>query len=145
MRKLFPVTAALFGAVLLAGCASNSQEITKMGGLSIKVENTAKTEIDMVKIWKREDGELILTGRIMQRGYGRLIRGHVDVEFIDNGTNAQRQYVGDIQRAIPITKHFKRANFDSNLGNLELAAGQLNLRYHEEAHQLEPMELKKNT
>jgi len=28
---------------------------------------------------------------------------------------------------------------------LELAAGQLNLRYHEEAHQLEPMELKKNT
>ncbi|MEP0338609.1 MAG: hypothetical protein ABJ388_17860 [Alphaproteobacteria bacterium] len=145
MRKLFPVTAALFGAVLLAGCASNSQEITKMGGLSIKVENTARTEIDMVKIWKREDGELILTGRIMQRGYGRLIRGHVDVEFIDNGTNAQRQYVGEIQRAIPITKHFKRANFDSNLGNLELAAGQLNLRYHEEAHQLEPMELKKNT
>ena len=145
MRKLFPVTAALFGAILLAGCASNSQEITKMGGLSIKVENTAKTEIDMVKIWKREDGELILTGRIMQRGYGRLIRGHVDVEFIDNGTNAQRQYVGEIQRAIPITKHFKRANFDSNLGNLELAAGQLNLRYHEEAHQLEPMELKKNT
>ena len=136
MRKLFPVTAALFGAVLLAGCASNSQEITKMGGLSIKVENTARTEIDMVKIWKREDGELILTGRIMQRGYGRLIRGHVDVEFIDNGTNAQRQYVGEIQRAIPITKHFKRANFDSNLGNLELAAGQLNLRYHEEAHQL---------
>ena len=145
MRKLFPVTAALFGAVLLAGCASNSQEITKMGGLSIKVENTARTEIDMVKIWKREDGELILTGRIMQRGYGRLIRGHVDVEFIDNGTNAQRQYVGEIQRAIPITKHFKRANFDSNLGNLELAAGQLNLRYHEEAHQLEPMERKKNT
>lgn len=145
MRKLFPVTAALFGAILLAGCASNSQEITKMGGLSIKVENTARTEIDMVKIWKREDGELILTGRIMQRGYGRLIRGHVDVEFIDNGTNAQRQYVGEIQRAIPITKHFKRANFDSNLGNLELAAGQLNLRYHEEAHQLEPMELKKNT
>ena len=145
MRKLFPVTAALFGAILLAGCASNSQEITKMGGLSIKVENTARTEIDMVKIWKREDGELILTGRIMQRGYGRLIRGHVDVEFVDNGTNAQRQYVGDIQRAIPITKHFKRANFDSNLGNLELAAGQLNLRYHEEAHQLEPMELKKNT
>ena len=145
MRKLFPVTAALFGAVLLAGCASNSQEITKMGGLSIKVENTARTEIDMVKIWKREDGELILTGRIMQRGYGRLIRGHVDVEFVDNGTNAQRQYVGEIQRAIPITKHFKRANFDSNLGNLELAAGQLNLRYHEEAHQLEPMELKKNT
>ncbi|MEQ9586524.1 MAG: hypothetical protein RJS97_00910, partial [Parvibaculaceae bacterium] len=140
MRKLFPVTAALFGAILLAGCASNSQEITKMGGLSIKVENTARTEIDMVKIWKREDGELILTGRIMQRGYGRLIRGHVDVEFIDNGTNAQRQYVGEIQRAIPITKHFKRANFDSNLGNLELAAGQLNLRYHEEAHQLEPME-----
>ena len=116
-----------------------------MGGLSIKVENTARTEIDMVKIWKREDGELILTGRIMQRGYGRLIRGHVDVEFVDNGTNAQRQYVGEIQRAIPITKHFKRANFDSNLGNLELAAGQLNLRYHEEAHQLEPMELKKNT
>lgn len=145
MRKLFPVTAALFGAILLAGCASNSQEITKMGGLSIKVENTARTEIDMVKIWKREDGELILTGRIMQRGYGSLIRGHVDVEFVDNGTNAQRQYVGDIQRAIPITKHFKRANFDSNLGNLELAAGQLNLRYHEEAHQLEPMELKKNT
>ncbi|MBB89575.1 MAG: hypothetical protein CMF68_01170 [Magnetovibrio sp.] len=145
MRKLFPVTAALFGAILLAGCASNSQEITKMGGLSIKVENTARTEIDMVKIWKREDGELILTGRIMQRGYGRLIRGHVDVEFVDNGTNAQRQYVGEIQRAIPITKHFKRANFDSNLGNLELAAGQLNLRYHEEAHQLEPMELKKNT
>lgn len=145
MRKLFPVTAALFGAVLLAGCASNSQEITKMGGLSIKVENTARTEIDMVKIWKREDGELILTGRIMQRGYGRLIRGHVDVEFVDNGTNAQRQYVGEIQRAIPITKHFKRAKFDSNLGNLELAAGQLNLRYHEEAHQLEPMELKKNT
>ena len=100
MRKLFPVTAALFGAILLAGCASNSQEITKMGGLSIKVENS---------------------------------------------TNAQRQYVGEIQRAIPITKHFKRANFDSNLGNLELAAGQLNLRYHEEAHQLEPMELKKNT
>ncbi len=145
MRKLFPVTAALLGAILLAGCASNSQEITKMGGLSIKVENTARTEIDMVKIWKREDGELILTGRIMQRGYGRLIRGHVDVEFVDNGTNAQRQYVGEIQRAIPITKHFKRANFDSNLGNLELAAGQLNLRYHEEAHQLEPMELKKNT
>lgn len=145
MRKLFPVTAALFGAILLAGCASNSQEITKMGGLSIKVENTARTEIDMVKIWKRDDGELILTGRIMQRGYGRLIRGHVDVEFVDNGTNAQRQYVGDIQRAIPITKHFKRAIFDSNLGNLELAAGQLNLRYHEEAHQLEPMELKKNT
>ena len=107
MRKLFPVTAALFGAILLAGCASNSQEITKMGGLSIKVENTAKTEIDMVKIWKREDGELILTGRIMQRGYGSLIRGHVDVGFVDNGPNAQRQYVGDIQRAIPITKHFK--------------------------------------
>ena len=144
MRRLFPIIAVLFGAVILAGCASNSQEITKIGGLSIKIENTPKTEIDMVKIWKREDGELILTGRIMQRGYGRLIRGHVDVEFIDNGTNAQRQYVGEIQRAIPITKHFKRANFDSNLGNLELAAGQLNLRYHEEAHQLEPMELKKN-
>lgn len=142
MRKLFPVTAALFGAILLAGCASNSQEITKMGGLSIKVENTARTEIDMVKIWKREDGELILTGRIMQRGYGRLIRGHVDVEFVDNGTNAQRQYVGEIQRAIPITKHFKRANFDSNLGAVKLAAGELNLRYHEEAHQFEPMELK---
>lgn len=145
MRKLFPVTAALLGAIILAGCASNSQEITKTGDFSIEVENTAKTEIDMVKIWKQEDGSFILTGRIIQRGYGRLIRGHVDVEFVARGKQAQRKYIGEIERAISITKHFKRANFDSNLGNLEMAAGQLNLRYHEEAHQLEPMELKKNT
>jgi len=145
MRRLFPVTAVLFGAVLLAGCASNSQEITKNGDLSIKVENTITTDIDMVKVWEREDGDLILTGRIIQRGYGRLIRGHVDVEFVENGMKAPRQYVGEIQRVIPITKHFKRANFDSNLGAVKLAAGELNLRYHEEAHQLEPMELKKNS
>ena len=131
MRRLFPVTAVLFGAVLLAGCASNSQEITKIGGLSIKIENTPKTEIDMVKIWEQEDGSFILTGRIIQRGYGRLIRGHVDVEFVGRGKQAPRKYIGEIERAISITKHFKRANFDSNLGVLELAAGKLNVRYHE--------------
>lgn len=145
MRKFYPVTAAVIGAVLLSGCASNSQEITMKGGLSIKVENTAKTEIDMVKVWKTEDGDVILTGRVVQRGYGRLIRGHVDVEFVGRGKQAPQKYIGEIERAISITKHFKRANFDSNLGVLELAEGKLNVRYHEEAHQLEPMELKKNT
>ena len=138
MRKLFPVTTALLGAIILAGCVSNSQEITKTGDFSIEVENTDKTEIDMVKIWKQEDGSFILTGRIIQRGYGRLIRGHVDVEFVARGKQAPRKYIGEIERAISITKHFKRANFDSNLGNLELAAGLLSLRYHEEEHELEP-------
>jgi hypothetical protein len=145
MRKFYLVTAAVIGAVLLNGCASNSQEITMKGDLSIKVENTAKTEIDMVKVWKREDGDLILTGRIMQRGYGRVIRGHVDVELVENDKKARRLYVGEIQRATPITKHLKRANFDSNLGGLRSVAGNLNLRYHEEPHQFDPKELKKST
>ncbi len=145
MRNKVSITALMFGAAFLAGCATNSVEVTKKGDLSIKVESDAKTEIDMVKIWQKDGGDFILTGRIMQRGYGRLIKGHVDVEFVRKGEQAPRQFVGEIDRAFPITKQLKRANFDSNLGELDLVTGQLNLRYHEEAHLAEPLELKKTS
>lgn len=131
-NRLTAVSVLALG-VLVGGCAAPSSELVQTGEVDALIEGDTKTWIDMVRVWEIKE-RTVLTGRVIQRGYGTRVPGHVDVEYSIAGTKEPTLRLVNLQRRKGLSRYLQMAAFRLELENTSLSGSRIRIRYHAKNH-----------
>ena len=126
--------ALLIVGTIITGCGTISSELVKSGSVKIVTEDTARTGIDQVRVWEG-NGNVVVTGRVVQQGYGMQIRGHVDIEIEFPNDRPRATHRGELQRRNGLSRTLKVSSFRSELGNENVSDALIRVRYHDKGHE----------
>lgn len=127
------VPAILAAAFLLGGCAAPSAERLGPDELNVVSEGDTSTWIDLVQAWK-QDGTTVISGRVIHRGYGTRVPGHVDVEYSVAESERPHQRRAELQRRKGLSRFLRTAAFRIEFDETPVPGSTVRLRYHGRHH-----------
>lgn len=129
IRTRRSVAVAIAAGFLLTGCAIPSVEEVPTRDVKVTTQGDPSTWIEQVQVWNVE-GSTVITGRVVQQGYGLRVPGHLDVEYPVAGSKTPYRQQAELLRRKGLSRFLRMAGFRIELEKAPAIGGSVRLRYH---------------
>jgi hypothetical protein len=136
LKLILTVTLIIAGAFILPACTVKPTPPSFPGSLTMKI--SPATDVHIVHASARQDGEnVVVEGQITRKKIGGrgIVKGHVDIEIIDNEGKAIRQVVTDFSPRIVPKFSGMKSTFSTKIPIIAPPGSVVSVRFHNGQHE----------